>query len=80
MVSLVLKKTFNSQNICRGFKIGGIWPLHPTTMVRKMQSSKWFMEPKVSFQMIDLQVEEVLGECNFIIKPNVCHYYVEMQA
>jgi hypothetical protein len=38
------------------------------------------MEPKVSFQMIDLQVEEVLGECNFIIKPNVCHYYVEMQA
>jgi hypothetical protein len=38
------------------------------------------MEPKVNFQMIDLQVEEVLGGCNLTIKPNVCHYYVEIQG
>jgi hypothetical protein len=29
--------------------------------------------------MIDLQVEEVVGECNPIIEPNVYHYYVEIE-
>jgi hypothetical protein len=35
-VSLALKKTLTSRNICEGFKITKIWPLNPKTMLGNM--------------------------------------------
>jgi hypothetical protein len=34
---------------------------------------------EIYFQLINLQVKEVLGECNLTIDPNACQYYVKMQ-
>ncbi len=43
---LALKKTFNPQNIYKGFKTIRIWPLNLETMLGKMQPSKKFMDTK----------------------------------
>ncbi len=37
------------------------------------------MQIKTYFQSINLQIKEVLGECDLTNDPNVCHNYVEMQ-
>jgi hypothetical protein len=43
-------------------------------MARKMQPLEQILEPKINFQLVVFLVEKVLGECNFTIKPNACHY------
>ncbi len=40
----------------------------------KMQSNMQFMETIVpTHEVIDFQIEELLGECISNLKPNVCH-------
>jgi hypothetical protein len=75
---LALKKALNPQNICKGFKTTGIWPLDPSPMESKMQPNEQFVQTKIDFQLVNLQVKEVLGECDLTIDPNACQYYVEM--
>jgi hypothetical protein len=43
-------------------------------------ANQWIvLENKNRFSNIDLQVEEIMGECNPTIEPNVYHYYVEIE-
>jgi len=51
-----------------------IWLLSLTTMECKMQSNMQFMETIVpTHEVIDFQIEELLGECINNLQPNVCH-------
>jgi hypothetical protein len=49
-----------------------------------MQHNEQFMvtskTPKPKFEVLDLQVDEVLGKCTRSIEPNVCHYYVDIKG
>jgi hypothetical protein len=38
-----------------------------------MQPSEQFVEINIDFHIVDLQVEELLGECPFTTEPNACH-------
>ncbi len=44
-----------------------------------MQPNEQFVQTKIDFQLVNLQVKKVLGECDLTIDPNACQYYVEMQ-
>jgi hypothetical protein len=37
------------------------------------------VQTNIDFQLVNLQVKEVLGGCHLTIDPNACQYYVEMQ-
>jgi hypothetical protein len=43
-VSLALRKTLNTHNICKKFEAIGIWPLNLNIMINKIQPNETFME------------------------------------
>jgi hypothetical protein len=67
------QKTLTPHNICRGFKITRICLLDINVITCKMQPSEQFVEINIDFHIVDLQVEELLGECPFTTEPNACH-------
>ncbi len=44
-----------------------------------MQPKEQFVQTEIDFQLVNLQIKEVLDECDLTIDPNACQYYVEMQ-
>jgi hypothetical protein len=74
-VFLIFKKRLTKSNICKGFKTTRIWPLNPATIEHKMQPSIQFMETTVlEHEVMDFQVEKILGECTSSLKPNACQF------
>ncbi len=41
---LQMRKTLNSNNICKEFEAIGIWPLNLTIMINKMQPNETFLK------------------------------------
>jgi hypothetical protein len=74
-VFVVFKKILTRSNICKSFKTTRIWLLNLATMEYKMQSSMQFMETIVpTHEVVNFQIEKLLGECIGNLKPNVCHF------
>jgi hypothetical protein len=48
-------------------------------MEGKMQPNEQIVQIEIDFQLVNLQVKEVLRECDLTIDPNACQYYVKMQ-
>jgi hypothetical protein len=48
-------------------------------MEGKMQPNELFVQIEIDFQLVNLQIKEVLSECDLTIDPNACQYYVKMQ-
>jgi hypothetical protein len=64
------QKTLTPHNICKGFKTIGICLLDHNVIASKMQPNEQFVQIDINFHIVDLQVEDVLGECPFT---NACH-------
>ncbi len=53
----IIEKNLNLNNICKGFKAIGIWPLNPNAMVNKMQPIEAFVKmetPHLNFDQVEL--------------------------
>jgi hypothetical protein len=59
-MSLAFKKTLNQHNICKGFKVIGIWPFNIAIIVDKLHHGEVFVEVEAfdaKFDKVDLHVK-----------------------